>query len=91
MSMKRVLLDGRVELDRALEDAELDLELARGLLRDEELGDVEVCIGKFDVIQSFASCYTFVMTCDVLDAEIGVQIYAAFRMLFSPLIMPGGS
>ena len=52
---RRVLLGGRVELDRALEDAELDLELSRGLLSDEELGDVEVCIGKFDVIKSLPS------------------------------------
>ena len=38
----QALLDGRVELDRALEDVELHLELARGLLKDEQLGDVEV-------------------------------------------------
>ena len=37
-----VRLDRRVELDRALQDAELDVQLLGGVVADEQLGDVHV-------------------------------------------------
>ena len=80
-----VRLDRRVELDGALQDAELDVQLLGGVVADQELSDVHVhrAVRREQILAE--------KTCVVLDAETGVQIHAALRIAFSPLVMPDGS